>query len=488
VFGPAKTGEREPLRPSLRMLSATSIGLVAVLALTVIVGLIIGSTLLVRALQDVEHDAQAVTRATSLEGALRDYHRFANLWWADDDPSVEEARSTFEHDLRAMLEDAALASTTVYEAQLVTTLEGDMDAYLARRRDLEARDLTLDEVLVRLRPALERVLESSAALRTYHEIELHRDHAAAHSASRAMLVVAILAGGLLLGALAGVLVGVQGLVLHPLAGVTKTMERFVGGDTSARAHQGGSREIDEVARTFNGMAETIEKRRHDMLGFLGGIAHDLRNPITALKLSWQSLLRRYPTAEAASQLELIDRQLDRLARMVGDLLDAVRIEAGELELELEDLDLRAAARDMCELYGPTSPAHTVTLDVPEQPVEIRADPLRIEQVISNLLSNAIKYSPTGGNVAVQVVLVDHEAELSVSDEGVGIAPESLPYLFASFRRGTETKDVSAGAGLGLSVVNRIVTAHCGHIEVESTPGRGSTFRVRIPLAPRTPEQ
>jgi signal transduction histidine kinase len=232
------------------------------------------------------------------------------------------------------------------------------------------------------------------------------------------------------------------------------------------------------------MADTIERRRTDMLAFLGGIAHDLRNPISALKLSWQSLLRQ-PTPIPPPQLERLDRQLDRLARMVGDLLDSVRIEAGQLELALEDFDLRESAREMVELYAPSSPIHTITLDVPDQPVEIRADPLRIEQVFSNLISNAIKYSPEGGFVAVRVAFADHEAELSVTDEGVGIAPESLPYLFVSFRRGAEIKDVAAGAGLGLSVVNRIVTAHCGQIEVESTPGEGSTFRVRLPLAPRT---
>jgi two-component system, OmpR family, sensor histidine kinase MtrB len=471
-------------RSSLRLLSRASVGVIGLFAFLVIVGLVLGSTLLTRSIDRVEDDVRGLARATTLDRALRDYQRLANLWVAERNPSIEEVRTSFEAELYRRVDEAAIASDTTQEAQLVGSFRADVDAYVTQRAGLEARGVPLEELGPRLRPRLEQALASSDALRRFYGERLHDNHASVDAIARAMLISSGLAVVLLLGTLAGVAGGVQRLVLGPLAAVRATMESFVGGNTQARAPEDGSREIAEVAQTFNGMADTIEQRRMDLLAFLGGIAHDLRNPISALKLSWQSLMR-HPEPMDNAQLERLDRQLDRLARMIDDLLDAVRIEAGQLELEPEDMDLRSAAHDMVVLYGPTSPAHTVTLEVAEQPVEIRADPLRIEQVISNLLNNAIKYSPEGGPVRVRVGFADAQAELEVSDRGVGISPETLPELFVAFRRGTETKQVAAGAGLGLAVVHRIVSAHGGRIDVESTPGEGSTFRVRLPLAPRT---
>jgi two-component system, OmpR family, sensor histidine kinase MtrB len=471
-------------RPSLRLLSRASVGFIGLYAFLVIMGLVLGSTLLIRSIDTVEDDVRGVARATALDRALRDYHRLANLRVAERDPAIEEVRASLEAELYHTIDEAAIASDTPQEAQLVASFYTEVAAYVTQRAALEARGLTLEELAPRLRPGLEQALASSDTLRWFYEDRLRDNHASVDAIARAMLISSGLAVLLLLGTLVGVAGGVQRLVLGPLAAVRATMESFVGGDTQARAPEDGSRELVEVAQTFNGMADTIEQRRTDLLAFLGGIAHDLRNPISALKLSWQSLIR-HPEPMDNAQLERLDRQLDRLARMIDDLLDAVRIEAGQLELEPEDMDLRSAARDMVALYGPTSAAHTVTLEAPEQPVEIRADPLRIEQVISNLVNNAIKYSPGGGPVGVRVGFADAEAELEVSDRGVGISPETLPELFVAFRRGTDTKQVAMGAGLGLSVVHRIVTAHGGRIDVESTPGEGSTFRVRLPLSPRT---
>jgi signal transduction histidine kinase len=167
--------------------------------------------------------------------------------------------------------------------------------------------------------------------------------------------------------------------------------------------------------------------------------------------------------------------------MVGDLLDATRIEAGELALRLTALDLRTAAQAMIDLFTPAATAHRITLKAPDRAVLIRGDALRIEQVISNLLSNAIKYSPAGGPVDVAVSQTDREAELSVADRGSGIPAEEIANMFLPFRRLPATSQIR-GVGLGLSVVARIVSAHGGRIEVESTPGVGSTFRVRLPLA------
>ena len=471
---------------SLRSLSIVSVALVALLALAVIVALFQSSTLLTRSIRSIEHDTRGVALATQIDRSVREYHRLANLWIAERDPPHDQARSDLETGLRGQLTDARiLADGDLEELALVDQMVESVEAYLDRRDALEARGLALDEIVPRVAPDLAVALTSAEALLRHQERQLSDDQAAAAEFARVMVMASSLTGVLLLVSLVAILFGVQRLVLRPLLGVRVAMERFESGDVRARADdEEGSREITDIARTFNSMANTIRQRRQELLTFLAGIAHDLKNPISALKLSWQAM-RRMPDALDSEQLERLDRQLDRLTRLIGDLLDAVRIEAGHLELEFEDLDLRFCVREMVELYEPTSPDHTVVLDVPDHPVEIRADPLRVEQVISNLLSNAIKFSPEGGRVDVQVRVAGKMAEVSVTDPGIGIAPEDLPKLFKPFARGAFSKDVSAGAGLGLSVARRIVEAHGGRIDVESTLGEGSTFRVGLPLAPVT---
>jgi signal transduction histidine kinase len=258
------------------------------------------------------------------------------------------------------------------------------------------------------------------------------------------------------------------------------MARFRRGDSVARAGDARLSEVSELAATFNEMADAIVQTRRDQVTFLAAVAHDLRSPLQALKMGVHVLARETKPI-APQRCARLERQIDRLTRMVGDLLDATRIEAGELALHLTEFDLRTAAQAMIDLFTPTATEHGITLKAPDRAVLIRGDSLRIEQVISNLLSNAIKYSPAGGPVEVAVSQTDREAELSVSDRGWGIPAEEIANMFLPFRRLPATSQIR-GVGLGLSVVARIVSAHGGRIEVESTPGVGSTFRVRLPLA------
>lgn len=226
------------------------------------------------------------------------------------------------------------------------------------------------------------------------------------------------------------------------------------------------------------MADGIARQREDQLAFVAGVAHELRNPLSALSTDVQAL-GLAPSGQGRDRaLARVGRQVDRLTRMLDDLLDAARIEAGYLELQPEELDLRREVQEVVRFYAPTAPDRDLVVEAPDEPVTVRGDPLRIGQVITNLVSNAIKFSPEGGPVEVSVGLRGDEAVLTVADTGVGIAPEELSEIFTSFRR--SRPDVASGAGLGLSVVRRIVAAHGGTIEVESEPGVGSTFRVRLP--------
>lgn len=163
---------------------------------------------------------------------------------------------------------------------------------------------------------------------------------------------------------------------------------------------------------------------------------------------------------------------------MNDLLDRARIEAGTLELRREEVDARRLLHEVEELFRDTSETHTLEVQAPAEPVAVSCDPLRMEQVLTNLVSNATKYSPAGGLVTLRVDARDDEVVLSVRDEGVGIAPDEVAHVFEPFHRTHSLRDVP-GAGLGLSVVRRIVESHGGFLRVVTAPGEGSTFEVHL---------
>ena len=244
---------------------------------------------------------------------------------------------------------------------------------------------------------------------------------------------------------------------------------------------------------LNETTRALADQRKQQLTFIAGVAHDLRNPLSGLKITVDLLHELEPSLASresgARALGVLRRNIDRLTRMVDDLLDTSRIEAGGVALCFEDgVDLREAARSAVELYGGTSPRHAVRLEVPEAPVTIRADPTRLDQVVGNLVSNAIKYSPEGGDIVVRVEKRGADAILAVCDRGVGIPPEEHARIFEPFRRAGRAADLAPGAGLGLSVVRRIVEAHGGHVELQSAPERGSEFRIVLPSSSEPSEE
>jgi signal transduction histidine kinase len=185
-------------------------------------------------------------------------------------------------------------------------------------------------------------------------------------------------------------------------------------------------------------------------------------------------------------IERIGRQITRMERMVGDFLDIAKIEAGQLDLRFDTHDARKLVEEIVDLLEGASQKHRLELRVPDHAVPLRCDQLRIGQVITNLISNAIKYSPEGGVVDVTLESHGGEVELRVTDRGMGIAECDRARIFEPFRRVGLSKETAPGAGLGLFIVRQIVEAHRGRIEVESAPGKGSTFRVFLPVENTAP--
>lgn len=223
--------------------------------------------------------------------------------------------------------------------------------------------------------------------------------------------------------------------------------------------------------------------------FISVVSHELKTPVAIIKGYAETLRRpeaRRNVALADEMLGAIAEEADRLARLVDDLLDASRLQAGGLPFrDVEEVDLRYVAQRVVERYRPQTARHTLTLDFAEDFPDVRGDVQRLEQVFDNLVSNAIKYSPRGGEVRVRGEVTPAEVIVAVRDEGVGIPLEDQERVFDRFYRveGPETRAVS-GTGLGLYLTRAIVQAHGGRCWVASAPGKGATFYVALPRETR----
>lgn len=217
--------------------------------------------------------------------------------------------------------------------------------------------------------------------------------------------------------------------------------------------------------------------------FISVISHELKTPLALITGYAETLDRddvRWDDETVRESLAIIKEESARLNRLIEDLLDAARIEAGALKLKMSYVRVDELARSVVEALRPLERDRLIALDFPVDLPAVFADPERIRQVLRNLVSNAIKYSPAGSLVRVGGTVQDGEVVLFVADEGQGIPVEEQQRLFGRFVRGSAGRSTS-GAGLGLYLSKAIVEAHGGRIWVESEPGRGSTFYFSLPI-------
>lgn len=296
--------------------------------------------------------------------------------------------------------------------------------------------------------------------------------------------VAVLVSGLCAIALSQILWAIVARRLtRPVTELADLLERYGRGEFEARSEVRGPREFMRLEQAMTRMAQELQAERRARETFLAEVAHDLRTPLTALRGLLGSLKGRAGTSDA-DRLSRAEREAERLTRLVNDLLDLARYEAGHLRVEVRRLDVREIA-----LLGATG-AETqarqrdigLELHVPETPVWAEGDLDRGSQVLVNLLDNALRYTMPGGRVRVMVVEAAETAEaaIRVEDTGPGFEPEAVEWAWSAFARGKAARENDGGTGLGLSIGRALAEAMGGSLCI-LPPETGGPFRGRVEL-------
>lgn len=223
--------------------------------------------------------------------------------------------------------------------------------------------------------------------------------------------------------------------------------------------------------------------------FLATLAHELRNPLAPIR-NWVNVLRLSGHSETGRRIwDNMDRQVSHMVRLVDDLMELSRITRGKIDLKIEPVALAPIVTAALEASRPLIEAarHQLRVDVPDDPIVVNADSVRLAQVIANLLNNAVKYTDEGGTITVTVRQTSQHVSITIKDTGIGISSEALPRVFEMFVQENATTRPHSGLGIGLTLVRSLVEMHGGTVEACSEGrGRGSEFTVLLPLASSTP--
>jgi signal transduction histidine kinase len=271
----------------------------------------------------------------------------------------------------------------------------------------------------------------------------------------------------------------------PLQQLTGVSERLADGDLGQRARPDGPTEIRQLGQAFNRMAERLQAMLQRQQAFVAHAAHEFRSPLASLRLRLEMLQRADVQDDRAltrRYLGQMERDVDRLRALVDHLLLLVSLDEGQQPPRVT-LDLAPLLYEVADELGPLARAAQIDLrvDVPPHLPTVQGSPEQLRIVVRNLLDNAIKYSLAGGAVILAARGADDAVAIEVRDRGIGIPADALPAIFERFYRVDAARSPDrGGAGLGLALVQAVVTAHGGSVSVQSAPGQGSSFRVQIP--------
>ncbi|MCG8350281.1 MAG: ATP-binding protein [Chloroflexales bacterium] len=322
---------------------------------------------------------------------------------------------------------------------------------------------------------------------------------------RSIIWIVVVGSGLAGGVALVVALFVSGQLTRPLRLLTQAAQRLATGERQQPLPINDRGELGDLARAFNTMTAELTRQEDLRRQLVADIAHELRTPLSVLRLQVESLADgvEQPTPQVLASL---GHEVGLLSHLVDDLRLLSLVDAGRLSLSIEALDAQAALERAAAVAAPRARQAGIDLRVEPQGVlpPVRADAQRLAQILGNLVENALRYTAQGGAVTLRTRAATNDGLPStpqpsatsssfiprssviifeVSDTGVGIASADLPHIFDRFYRADRTRTrETGGSGLGLAIVQRLVEAQGGHVSVESTPGQGTTFRVMLPVA------
>jgi histidine kinase len=322
--------------------------------------------------------------------------------------------------------------------------------------------------------------QTSDALALDDDLFANFRQAVAESLTRAVLASSLLALGLAWY--------ISRKVAHPLQRMIEAARRIAGGHYGERVDVNPGPDLDEIGQLveqFNRMAASLEQTERQRFELIGNVAHELRTPLSGIKGYMEGLIDGVIPANTETY-ERVYSEADRLQRLVQDLQELSRAEAGGIVLDLRPADPLVLVRGALERLRPQYQDKGVALitDVPANLPPVHADEDRVYQVLLNLAGNALQYTPAGGTVTVQASRAGEFVQFRVIDTGIGIAAEHLPRIFDRFYRVDPSRArAGGGSGIGLTIARHLVEAHGGQISAFSAEtGAGSTFTFSLPLA------
>ena len=272
---------------------------------------------------------------------------------------------------------------------------------------------------------------------------------------------------------------------RPIGDLSEGIRKMTRGDLSARVNVRGKNEFSELARAFNSMSEKIEALDKSRSQFVSNASHELKTPLSTMKILIETLLYQDPMDPMMTKdfLTDVNKEIDRLNRIVSDLLTLVNIDSGSMKLNLAELNLSQLLEEQVKRLLPLARENGIEINLKmKEEINVVGDILKLQQVIYNVIDNAIKYTPRGGEVETSLARSGRRAIIRISDTGIGIPAEDLPHIFDRFYRVDKARSrATGGTGLGLSIVKQIVQTHGGNISATSAEGKGTTFEIELPI-------
>lgn len=272
-------------------------------------------------------------------------------------------------------------------------------------------------------------------------------------------------------------------LINPIRRMRQLSQRVARGDFAIRIGRTTDDELGALASDLDTMASRLQDLENLRRDFVGNVSHELRSPVSNIRVTSEVLQRRASQwgAESEQLFGTIVSETERLETLIAELMELSAIESGGLRLELEAIEAEPFFAQIIESVRPVAVHKGVALSVQtEKGLSIKTDRERLARAVRNLLDNAIKFTPAGGQVTLSAKADGRQMEIAVADTGDGISAADLPRVFERFYRTDRARQRKGGAGIGLAIVKHIVEAHGGTVRASSEEGRGTTFRIGLP--------